>query len=288
MTPDLWIILVGSLTAVACGLVGSFLVLRKMAMLGDAISHAVLPGIALAFIITESRQSLTMLIGAATFGLLTVFLVESMHRKGKIATDASIGVTFTWLFAVGVILISAFGRNVDLDQDCVLFGEIAFVPWDTLTLFGRDVGPKAIWSIGGALLVDILFVFSFYKELKLTTFDPELARSTGIPVNKIQYGLMACVSLTTVAAFEAVGAILVVALLVVPAAAAYLLTEKLFVMILLSCLIGAFSAVTGFYAAAPIDASIAAMMAVISGVVFFAAFFAQWMARRFRRIEPVS
>ena len=280
MNYDFWIVLVGVLTGVACASVGSFLVLRKMSMLGDAISHAVLPGIALAFIVTQSRQSLTMLIGAGLFGLITVALVEFLEKKGRLQVDASIGVTFTWLFAVGVILISIFGRYVDLDQDCVLYGEIAFVPWDTLMLFGSNAGPKAVWSIGSALLLNLLFIGLFYKELKVSTFDPVLARSIGIPTNFIQYGLMACVSVTTVAAFESVGAILVVAMLVVPAAAAYLLTERLGMMLFLSCLLGGLSAVIGFYTAAPLDASIAGMMACAAGALFAAAFFFQLIRRK--------
>lgn len=268
---EFWILLAGVICGVSCGLIGSFLILRKQAMLADAISHAVLPGIALAFLILKSRQSPAMLAGAAAFGLLTVFLVEMLQRKGRLQSDAAIGVTFTALFALGVLLISAYGRAVDLDQDCVLFGEIALVPWDRLMISGNDLGPKAVWSLGASLLFNSLFVMLFYKELKVTTFDPLLARSLGMRTTLMQYGFMACVSLTAVAAFESVGAILVVALLVVPPAAAFLLTARLPVMLALSALIGAASAVLGYYSAAPLDVSIAGMMAVMAGVVFVAA-----------------
>lgn len=272
MSAAAWILLTGVLTGVACGLVGSFLVLRRMAMLGDAISHAVLPGIAVAFLLTRARQSLAMLVGAALVGLLTVFLVDVLHRRGRLQRDASIGVTFTFLFALGVILISLFGRYVDLDQDCVLFGEIAFVPWDSWLVGEFDLGPRAVWSLGAALLANALFILLFFKELKLISFDPVIARSMGIPVNAVHYGLMACVALTTVAAFESVGAILVVAMLVVPAAAAYLFSERLWVMIALSSLLGGLSALLGFFAAASLDVSIAGMMAVAAGILFAAAF----------------
>ena len=288
MSTDFWIIITGMLTGMACGLVGSFLVLRRMAMLGDAISHAVLPGIALAFLLTHSRQSMIMLIGAAAVGILTAFVVEMLHKKGRQQTDASIGVTFTALFAVGVILISLFGRYVDLDQDCVLFGEIAFVPWDTWIMNGIDLGPRAVWSLGVTLLVNLLFILLFYKELKLTTFDPVLARSMGIPTNLIHYGLMGCVALSAVAAFESVGAILVVAMLVVPAAAAYLMTERLAVMLWLSAIIGGVSAIVGFYVAAPLDASIAGMMAAIAGIVFALAFAYRVLRQRYRRLETAK
>ena len=288
MSTDFWIIITGMLTGMACGLVGSFLVLRRMAMLGDAISHAVLPGIALAFLLTHSRQSMIMLIGAAAVGILTAFVVEMLHKKGRQQTDVSIGVTFTALFAVGVILISLFGRYVDLDQDCVLFGEIAFVPWDTWIMNGIDLGPRAVWSLGVTLLVNLLFILLFYKELKLTTFDPVLARSMGIPTNLIHYGLMGCVALSAVAAFESVGAILVVAMLVVPAAAAYLMTERLAVMLWLSAIIGGVSAIVGFYVAAPLDASIAGMMAAIAGIVFALAFAYRVLRQRYRRLETAK
>jgi manganese/zinc/iron transport system permease protein len=288
MNTDFWIITTGVLTGMACGLVGSFLVLRRMAMLGDAISHAVLPGIALAFLLTHSRQSMTMLIGAAAVGILTAFVVETLHKKGRQQTDASIGVTFTALFAVGVILISLFGRYVDLDQDCVLFGEIAFVPWDTWVVNGMDLGPRAVWSLGVTLLVNLLFILLFYKELKLTTFDPVLARSLGIPTTLIHYGLMGCVALSAVAAFESVGAILVVAMLVVPAAAAYLLTERLAVMLLLSAIIGGIAAIIGFYLAAPLDASIAGMMAATAGVIFALAFGFHLLNKRHSIAAPES
>nr|WP_317170087.1 metal ABC transporter permease [Rhodocytophaga rosea] len=123
-----WIILAGSLVAVCCSLLGCYLILRKMAMVGDAISHAVLPGIVLAFLFTGSRDSVPMLLGAGILGVLCTFLIEFFHTKARLQTDASIGVTFTWLFALGVILITVFAGQVDLDQDCVLYGEIAYIP----------------------------------------------------------------------------------------------------------------------------------------------------------------
>lgn len=287
MNASAWIILTGALTGAACALSGSFLVLRRMAMLGDAISHAVLPGIALAYLITQSRHSAGMLIGAGLIGLATVFFVEFLQRRGRLASDAAIGVTFTFLFAVGVILITAFGHYVDLDQDCVLFGEIAFVPWDVWMVGETNFGPRAAWMLGAALLINMLFVFLFYKELKVTSFDPVLARSIGVRTGLVHYGLMACISLTTVAAFESVGAILVVAMLVVPAATAYLISKRLMPMLILSVFFGVLSAVTGFLAAAPLDASIAGMMAVASGVFFAIAFIAHLLRKR-RQMQTVS
>src|SRR5688572_30391349 len=152
---DFYIILTACLVAISCALLGCFLILRKMAMVGDAISHAVLPGIVIAFLISGSRDSVTMLLGAGLIGILTTFLIEFFHKKAKLQTDASIGVTFTWLFAVGVVLISLFAGKVDLDQDCVLYGEIAYVPLDTIITEGGSIGPRALYTMGIILTVII-------------------------------------------------------------------------------------------------------------------------------------
>ncbi|MBP1996908.1 metal ABC transporter permease [Paenibacillus eucommiae] len=262
-----WIILTGALVASTCSIVGCFLVLRKMAMIGDAISHAVLPGIVIAFLISGSRDSLFMLLGAAVLGLVTVFLIQLFHQSG-VQSDASIGVVFTALFAIGVILISMYTRNIDLDLDCVLYGEIAYVPWNTLQFAGMDIGPKAVWAVGLALLLSVIIISVFYKQFKICSFDPAMAAAAGIPVILFHYLLMGLVSVSTVASFESVGAILVVGMLVVPPATAYLLTEKLSRMILYSVLIGSLSSVVGYYIAHLLDASIAGSMISVAGAMF--------------------
>ena len=288
---DVYIIVTAILVAASCGLLGCFLVLRKMAMVGDAISHAVLPGIVIAFLISGARDNATMLLGAATIGILTTFLIEFLHKKAKLQTDASIGVTFTWLFAVGVVLISLFAGQVDLDQDCVLYGEIAYVPLDNLVSGDLNYGPRAIYVMGTILLVIILFIGFGYKELFLTTFDPAYASAIGINVALWHYLLMGAVSATTVASFESVGAILVVALLIGPAATAYLITDELKPMLLLSVLIGAIASVTGFYFAVWLDGSIAGAIAMMCGVLFLLALLFSpkqgVLIRRHQVIEPV-
>ncbi len=265
-----YIILTGSLVAASCGLLGCYLVLRRMALIGDAISHAVLPGIVLAFLISGSRDSLVMLFGAGIIGLLTTFLIEFLHRKARLQEDASIGVIFTTLFALGVILISYYAENIDLDQDCVLYGEIAFVPLDdSFILFsGIDLGPKAVWIGLFVFVVIVSFVIIGYKELFLTTFDPAYAASIGISVTLWHYLLMGMVSFTTVASFEAVGAILVVAFLVAPAATAYLLTDNFNKMLAIAVLVGIIAAIGGYYLAVWMDASIAGGMSTIVGLEF--------------------
>jgi manganese/zinc/iron transport system permease protein len=271
MSPTLTILLVASFVAAACALIGSFLVLRKMALLGDAISHAVLPGIVLAFLFTGSRAPLPMVLGAGALGVLTVLLVELLHRSRRLAEDASIGVVFPALFSVGVILISRYASQVDLDLDCVLYGEIAYAPWDVLLIGGRDLGSKALWVTGGVLLANLALVLAFYKELKLSTFDPDLAATLGFSPVLLHYLLMSAVSLTVVGSFESVGAILVVAMLVVPPATAYLLTERLGPLLGLAVLLGVTSAVGGYGAARLLDCSIAGAMATVAGIQFLVA-----------------
>lgn len=266
---DLYIIATASLVSVSCALLGCYLILRRMAMVGDAISHAVLPGIVIAFLISGSRDSATMLAGAGLIGIATTFLIEFLHKKARLQTDASIGVTFTWLFAVGVVLISLFAGKVDLDQDCVLYGEIAYVPLDLwITEAGTVMGPRAIYIAGTILLLITAFIVIGYKELFLTTFDPAYASAIGISTTVWHYLLMGAVSATTVASFEQVGAILVVALLIAPAAAAYLLTDNFKWMLAIAAATGVLSSITGYFLAVWIDSSIAGAIAVMTGVFF--------------------
>ena len=269
MTDAAWIILTGSLVAACCCILGSFLILRKMSMVGDAISHSVLPGIVIAFFIAGRMQSVWMLVGAGILGVLTTFLIEFLHQKGRLQTDASIGVTFTWLFALGVILVTYYAGNSHIDQDCILHGEIAYVPLDLLyASSGNPIGPKAVIILLGLLLLILFFIIAFYKELFITTFDPSYARSIGISTAKWHYLLMGFVSLTTVAAFESVGAILVVAFLIAPAVSAYLLTTDLKYMLLLGIIFGILSSVGGYFLAYWTNGSIAGAMVTVSGIIF--------------------
>lgn len=266
-----WIILTGSLVASVCGMLGCFLILRRMAMLGDAISHAILPGIVIAFLMSGSRETLPMLIGAGLIGLITVFVIQLLHQSG-VKSDASIGVTFTAMFALGVVLVSLYAGQVDLDLDCVLYGEIAYVPWDTFTIGGIDAGPRAVWGVGAILLISLAVIGLFFKQFKICAFDPAMAAAIGIPVMLFHYVLMGLVSLATVASFESVGAILVVAMLVVPSATAYLLTDKLHVMLGISIVVGIASSIFGYLLAHVLDSSIAGAMTVVAGVFFLLAF----------------
>jgi len=256
--------------AISCGLLGAFLMLRKMAMTGDAISHAVLPGIVMAFLISGSRNGLTMVIGAGLVGIIATILIEYLSHKVKLQSDASIGITFTSLFAVGIIMITFLANKIDLDQDCVLYGEIAYVPIDLwISGTGQIFGPRVTYLALINLLLVSGFIYLFFKELCISTFDKEFAATIGLSTVGVNYGLMGMVSYTTVSSFEAVGAILVVALLVVPPATAYLWTKSLKRLIQLTIVIGIAISFFGYYLAYFLNSSIAGAMATVAGFVFF-------------------
>lgn len=253
--------------AAACALPGVFLVLRRTAMMSDAISHTVLLGIVLAYFIVQDLASPLLIVGAAATGLLTVWLVELLSGTRLVKEDAAIGLVFPALFSLAVILISRYARGVHLDVDMVLLGELAFAPFDRLVIFSFDL-PRALVVMGIILLINLAFILLFYKELKLATFDAGLAATLGFAPTLLHYALMGLVSVTAVGAFDAVGSILVVALMVTPAAAAYLLTDDLRRMLLLSVLIGAVSAIAGYWLARALDGNIAGAMATMTGVSF--------------------
>ena len=278
-----WIIATASLVALSCSFLGVWLILRKMAMLGDAISHAVLPGIVIAFMLYGSRDNSIMLLGAGLIGVFTTFLIEFFHKKAKVQSDASIGVTFTWLFAIGVILVSAFAGKVDLDQECVLYGEIAYIPLESVyTLLGYNLGPHTFWLMLFVLVLNLLVVGLFFKEFLVSTFDSEYAFAIGISTGIWHYVLMCLVSFTTVASFESVGAILVVAFIVAPAATAYLISHRLSHMLLLAAVFGISASVFGYYLAFMIDGSIAGAIATVLGMQFFIVFGVQFISKRIK------
>ncbi|TYC09141.1 metal ABC transporter permease [Bizionia gelidisalsuginis] len=260
--------LIASLVAIACAIPGTFLVLRKMAMISDAISHAILPGLVVGFFITQDLNSPLLILLAALTGLITVILVEQIQKTGLVKEDTAIGLVFPALFSIGVLLISKNANDVHLDIDAVLLGELAFAPFDRLFIGGTDVGPKSLWVIGTILTITIGLLIAFFKELKVSTFDAGLSASLGFSPMVIHYGLMSVASVTTVGAFDAVGAILVVALMIAPAATAYLLTTDLKRMLLLSIFFGLFSAIAGYWMAHALDASIAGSITTILGLLF--------------------
>ncbi len=269
MLDTIYILLAGILVVISTSLLGSFLLLRRMVMVGDAISHAVLPGIVLAFLWSGTRDPWWMLIGAACLGFLVTYLVQLLTTRVKLQSDAAIGVSFTSLFALGIVLITVYASKVDLDQACVLYGEIAYVPIDPwITSNNQSLGPRSLYIMGTATIVILLFVYLFYKQLSIISFDPQHAASLGLSVSRWHYALMNAVSFVVVSAFEVVGAILVIAFLVVPPATAYLLTKRLPQLLVLSCVLGIIAVIGGYHVAAVVDGSIAGAMATFSGLIF--------------------
>jgi manganese/zinc/iron transport system permease protein len=301
---DTWIVVTAALAAMGCSIPGSFLVLRRQSMMGDALTHTILPGIVAAFLLSHALKAsgwitatpagthiafdatsyAMMFVGAVLTGTLTAVLTEWVSRQGRVETSAALGVVYTSLFAIGLLMIRLAADSVHIDPDCVLYGNIETV-WT-----GSDEVPRATWIGGGALLLNIVLVSFFFKELRISTFDPALATSLGIHSTTIHYVLMAVTAITAVAAFESVGNILVVAMLIVPPATAHLLTDRLWLMLVLAALIAALSAALGHglaltlppllmapFAEEPLlqgvdvqslDASTSGMMAVAAGGLF--------------------
>ncbi|ATC62904.1 ABC transporter [Nibricoccus aquaticus] len=256
--------LMGFLVTAACGLVGNYLMLRRMALMGDAVSHSVLPGLVIAFLFTGSRGTGAMFLGALLAGVATTVIIETIHRKTRVKQDASIGVTFTTLFAIGVVLVSVYSSQVDLDAECVLYGEIGYIP--AITGWGEI--PEAILRMGGVLVVVTGLIGVFYKELLVSSFDAGLARSLGINTTAVHYGMMIMLSVVVVSAFEAVGSILVVAMLILPGATAGMLSTRLAVVHGLSVVHAALSAVLGFHLSLVLGSQIGPAMVVAGAGLF--------------------
>ncbi|MCF6345259.1 MAG: metal ABC transporter permease [Thiomicrorhabdus sp.] len=276
MINDIWILATAALVAAACALVGVFLILRRQALMGDAISHSVLLGIVLAYLITDSRALPIMLGGAVIIGLLTAWLSDTLNRVGKLQSDASIGIVFTLFFAIGIILVSLYTGQIDLDQECVLYGEIAFIPFDTLHIGGGEnlndgvnIGPRAFWAITVVFVIVLVSIIVAFNRLQTVAFHPKLALSLGINIVFWHYFLMTLVSMTTVASFDAVGAILVVALLVIPASSAYLISKSLKTMLWFAVGYSQASVAIGYTLAYQLDSSISASIAVSAGILLF-------------------
>ncbi|WP_099205738.1 metal ABC transporter permease [Scatolibacter rhodanostii] len=273
MSAGIEIQIIAVLTAVACALPGVFLVLRKMSMMSDAITHTILLGIVLGFFVTQDLSSPVLLLGAALIGVITVWLTELTAKTRLVSEDSAIGLIFPLLFSVAIILISRYAGSVHLDTDSVLLGELAFAPFERMVVLGIDIGAKGMYTGGVILLLNILFIGIFFKELKLVTFDPILSAVIGFSPAVFHYSLMGMVSLTTVGAFEAVGSVLVVAFMIAPPATAYLLTDDLKKMIGLTAGFAAVSAIVGYQLAVYLDVSIAGSMAVTTGIIFMLVFF---------------
>ena len=272
--------LLAIVTAVACALPGTFVVLRRWSMLVDAIAQSVLPGIVVGYFITRNFDSPLLIFGSALAGLLVVLGAEWLSRTGLLTGDTPQGLIFPALFSGGVILVSMNFANIHLDTHMVLAGDLNITAFRHLIIGGVSVGPSYMYVMLAVLLVNVTFLTVFYSKLKVTTFDPEFAGSLGIRTGLINTAFMFLVSVT----FNASGAILVIALVVVPPATAYLLSTRLPVMMTLTVIIASVGAVAGFWVAYILDAATSAGMAVFYGIMFAAVLVGTRLAQRRRQL----
>ena len=294
-SPGAMIVLTGALVGIAASLVGAFLVLRGTSLLSDAISHSIVFGIIVVWMLTGQASGPVQIVGAALTGLLTVFLTELLTATRRVKADAAIGLVFPALFSIGVLLINIFARDVHIDEHTVLLGEIGFVWLDTYEIGGYLV-PQAIVWMSAMALINLAFVTLFFKELKLATFDAALARALGFAPAVLSYALLALLSGTAVAAFDSVGAILFIAFVIVPPSAAYLLTDRLSHMLMIGAAVSIVSAIAGYWMAVWLNVSIGGMMAMMTGACFVLALafgpryglIAQWARRRARLGENAA
>lgn len=265
-----WQIVVAGVSGVCCAILGCFLVLRRMSLLGDAISHSILPGIVLAYLGAGRLAPAAIFLGAMAMGILTAALTQALHAKARVPEDSSMGIVFTALFSLGVILLAKFAEKIHLDVDCALYGILDAVGIDVVNVLGYEI-PRTLVTLIPALLASILFTGFLWKELKLVCFDPALATSMGISATIVHYSLLTMVAGATVASFEAVGSVLVIAMLIVPAATAQLLVERLWTLLICSALIALVAAFCGCLLAAAMNNSASGMMALVAGGEFLLA-----------------
>ncbi|HWH14566.1 MAG TPA: metal ABC transporter permease [Miltoncostaeaceae bacterium] len=270
MSDHLVIVLTAGLVATACGLLGPFLVVRRIALMGDAVSHAVLPGIVAVFVLFGTRAPLPVILGAATLGVVCVLLVDALRGTGLVRQDAAIGLVFPMLFALGVLGVHRYAESAHIDLDATIYGEIAFAPFRVWEVGDLLLARSAV-IMGAVVALNLMFVLLFWKELRSTSFDPDFARTAGFSPALVTRLLLVGVAVTAVTAFESVGAILVVTLLIVPAAAARLLVDRMAPLVMAAVAIGWASAIGGEAVATRLDASIAGSMGLVAGVLFLCA-----------------
>ncbi len=281
-----WMMLMGFLVTLSCGLAGNFLIWRRMALVGDAISHSILPGLVIAFLALAAVvphdadgehsaefmmrwRTPAMFVGAVAAALVTVVIIEVIHKWTRVKQDAAIGISFTSLFAIGVLLINRFASNIHLDQECVLYGELEYVPLEPmLSLGGTNIGPLPLVRMALVTVIVIVLLLLFYKELLVTSFDPNLAYSIGVNPSVVHYGLMMTLAVVIVSAFESVGAILVIGMLILPGATAALISQRLEVCLWLTVLHAALSAVLGIHLSLWLNSNSAAAMVIVGTALF--------------------
>lgn len=258
---DFWIILTAAMIALNASLLGSFLVLKKLSLIGDALSHAVLPGIVIAFLISGEINSFWMLLGASAFGIVAILMIDWLNRVGGFGKDSSIGIIYTLLFAIGIILITSQAKNADIDVDCVLFGDI-----NTTPLVEKTIGvPTPTFNLIVISLLNITVLIFGWKGFQITSFDKAYAQSLGISIPFWSYLLLSLSSVTTVYSFDSVGAIMVIGLLVIPASFANIITRKLKPFIIIAISFGIGSCIIGHLLAQLFDVPTVPTIGVLMG-----------------------
>ena len=268
MSFAMWVMILAVVTALACALPGVWLVLRRQSMLTDAISHSVLPGIVVAAVASGTLHSPWSILGAALMGMLVVMGAEFLESTGLISGDGPQGLIFPALFSIGVILVSTRFSQVAVSESAILVGDLNLAAFLPLQVGGADLGPQYLWVMGGVLLLNIAFLAVFHRQLKLITFDRELATTIGLRVRLLNQAMMLLVSVTITASFYAAGAVLVVAMMIVPAAVAQLVSRSLAVMFAVVSVVAVSNAVAGFWVAYWLDAATSSGLAVFYGLTF--------------------
>lgn len=253
--------------ALACSVLGVFLVLRRQSMLTDAISHSVLLGIVLAFFITKSLDSPFLLVSASISGLVAVLAIEKLGSSKYVKKDDAVGIIYPMFFSIAVILISRYAKNAHLDTDIVLLGEVIFVSLDTYNIFGMEIA-KSFVNLSLMFLVNIVFIKLFFKELKVATFDIVFAKTIGIPTGFLFYSIMVLTSATSVMSFNAVGSILVVSFFITSASIGLLLGKSLSNTLIITCIFAIINSIEGFTLAYYLNVSMSGMVAFVSMVNF--------------------
>lgn len=295
MSLELWTLAIATVTSVTCALCGSLLLVGRKSMVSEGLSHAVLPGLVLAFVVTRDYNSPILILSAAACGMLMVWLTELVRRTGLVDNDAGLGIVFAGMFSIGILMVSAKLQNTHFHADCIIDGNLAIAPLDRLRIAGMDLGPRSFLVMVVMLGLVATFVIVAFKELKISIFDPVLAQRFGLRPSMLQFVWLSLVSMTTVAAFDVAGSILIVALMIAPPAAAYLLTDRLGRLLVIASLIAVLSSVGGFYLAKGLDISPTGPIASFAGLVFLLVFafaphrgfIASWLGRAKQR-EKIS
>jgi manganese/zinc/iron transport system permease protein len=280
---EIWIYIIAILISIPTAILGSFLLLRKSIMVSDAISHSTLPGLVIGFLIAKSLYSPFLLVFASIFGVITIVLIEWIFKNNRIKKDASIGLSYTFLFAIGVLLISNFtSGNTELHQDCILYGDLNAVPINVFYFNDLNLGPKALWTLTILNIVVITTSLIGWNPFKISSFDPILAQLIGFKPKLWNYILMTLVSITIVIAFDIIGAVLIVSLLACPAASAYLISKKMNRFVLTSVIISIFYTLIGITISLNFNLILSATLALTHGVLFFVVF----LLSRYKILEP--